>query len=68
MQLQDFYHHRRVQNIRKGRRPRMTDDPEGGPEGPTFPEDRQTRRAAPTAPAAFPGQSRRGTAGATVGG
>ena len=45
----------------------MTDDPEGGPEGSTFPENRQTRRAAPTAPA-FPGQSRRGTAGATTGG
>ena len=50
MQLQDFYHQRRVQNIQKGRRPRTTDDPEGGPEGPTFPEDRQMRRAAPTAP------------------
>ena len=32
MQLQDFYHHRRVQNIKKGRRPRMTDDPNEGPE------------------------------------
>ena len=65
MQLQDFYHQRRVQNIQKGRRPRTTDDPEGGPEGPTFPEDRQMRRAAPTAPV-FPGQSRRETAGATA--
>ena len=40
---------------------------EGGPEGPTVPETRPTRRAAPTAPA-FSGQSRRGTAGATAGG
>ena len=66
MQHQDFYHHRRVQNIQRGRRPRTTDDPEGGPKSPTILEGRQTRRAAPTAPA-FPGQSRRGTAGATAG-
>ena len=65
MQLQDFYHHSRVQNTKKGHRPRTTDDPEGGPDGPKFPEDRQTRRAALTAPA-FPVQSRRGTA--TAGG
>ena len=32
MQLQDFYHHHRVQNIQKGRRRRTTDDPEEGPE------------------------------------
>ena len=66
MQHQDFYHHRRVQNIQKGRRPGTTDDPEGGPKSTTILEGRQTRRAAPTAPA-FPGQSRRGTAGATSG-
>ena len=38
MQLQDFYHHRRVQNIKKGRRRRTTDDPEGGPEALQFQE------------------------------
>ena len=32
MQPQDFYHHRRVQNIQKGRRPRTTDDPEESPQ------------------------------------
>ena len=31
MQLQDFYHHRWVQNIQKGCRPRTTDDPGEGP-------------------------------------
>ena len=31
LQLQDFYHHRRVQNIEKGRRPRTTDNPKEGP-------------------------------------
>ena len=31
MQLQDFYHHRRVQNVKKGRRPRTTDDPKENP-------------------------------------
>ena len=31
MQLPDLYHHRRVQNIQKGRRPRTTDDPGEGP-------------------------------------
>ena len=36
MQLQDFYHHRRVQNIQNDRRPRTTDDPEGGPEALHF--------------------------------
>ena len=44
MQLQDFYHHRRVQNIQKGRRPRTTDDLEGGPKGPTILEGPQMRR------------------------
>ena len=32
MQLQDFHHRRRVQNIKKARRPRTTDSPEEGPE------------------------------------
>ena len=31
MQLQDFYHHCRVQNIKKGHPPRTTNDPEEGP-------------------------------------
>ena len=31
MQSQDCYHHRRVQNIEKGRRLRTTDDPKEGP-------------------------------------
>ena len=62
----NFYHHRWVQNIQEGRRPRTTDDPEGGPKGPTIQAGPQMWRAAPTAPA-FPVQSRRGTAGATAG-
>ena len=67
MQLQDFYHHQRVQNIKKGRRPRTTDDPEGGPEDTTVPKNHRHWRAAPAAPA-FPGQSMQGTTGATADG
>ena len=35
---QDFYHHRRVQNIKKGRRPRRTDDPGEGPKTLEYPK------------------------------
>ena len=38
MQLQDFYHHHRVQNIKKGNRPRTTDDPEEGPKTLQYPK------------------------------
>ena len=38
MQLQDLYHRRRVQNIKKGRRPRMTDDPKEGPKTLQYPK------------------------------
>ena len=31
MQLQDFYHNWRAQDMKKGRRPRTTDDPNEGP-------------------------------------
>ena len=58
MQFQNFYHKDQHPTVKKGRRPRTTDDPEGGPEGPTFPEDHRMRRAAPAAPA-FPGQPSR---------
>ena len=63
----NFYNEDQHPTVKKGRR-ELKDSrrPEGGSEGLIVPETRPTRRAAPTAPA-FPGQSRRGTAGATAG-
>ena len=54
-----------ARDIQKGRRPRTTDDPQEGPEALDYQKSPPRRRVPPADPA-FPGQSRRETAGATA--
>ena len=52
MQLRDFYHHRRVQNKKKGSRPRTTGDLGREPAGSTLQKTRGSWRATPAVPGA----------------